>query len=215
LRCSISDVHKEFVQMHYHIFKKKFRKIGCRWTFVSPGLRCKFSCICVILKICYLHSLSLFIHFSPHFPSLFWSHCIPVPCAFNKFCFEDLPDMVERCKTAQIKEKDLNLNWQTCAARFYNFAIFCTTFWDTGWLLPSINFECFCFEDLPGMLERCTTTQIKDKDLNLNSETSPAWIWSLQLCILLHRFLTHWMASAFNKFRVFLFWGPSRYARKV
>jgi len=65
------------------------------------------------------------------------------------------------------------------------------------------------------MLERCRTAQIKDKYLNLNSETSPAWFWSIQPCILLHRFLTHRMASAFNKFRVFLFWGPSRYARKV
>ena len=77
------------------------------------------------------------------------------------------------------------------------------------------DFEFFCFEDLPDMLGRCRRAQIKDKHPNLNLETSPAWIWSLQPCIMLHRFLTHWMASAFNKFRVFLFWGPSRYARKV
>ena len=32
----------------------------------------------------------------------------------------------------------------------------------------------FCFEDLPDMLGRCITAQIKDKDLNLNLETSPA-----------------------------------------
>jgi len=53
-------------------------------------------------------------------------------------------------------------------------------------LLPSINFEFFCVEDLPDMLERCRTAQIKDKYLNLNLETSPAWFWPLQPCILLH-----------------------------
>ena len=42
------------------------------------------------------------------------------------------------------------------------------------WLLPSVNFEFFCFEDLPDMLERCRRAQMKDKDLNLNLEISPA-----------------------------------------
>ena len=37
-----------------------------------------------------------------------------------------------------------------------------------------IDFEFFCFEDLPDMLERCRTAQINDKDLILNVETSPA-----------------------------------------
>ena len=37
-----------------------------------------------------------------------------------------------------------------------------------------IDFEFFCFEDLPDMLERCRTAQIKDKHLNLNLETSLA-----------------------------------------
>ena len=37
-----------------------------------------------------------------------------------------------------------------------------------------IDFEFFCFEDLPDMLERCRTAQIKDKDLKLNLETSLA-----------------------------------------
>jgi len=41
-------------------------------------------------------------------------------------------------------------------------------------LLPSINFEFFCVQDLPDMLEKCITAQIKDKDLNFNLETSPA-----------------------------------------
>ena len=36
------------------------------------------------------------------------------------------------------------------------------------------DFEFFCFEDLPDMLERCRRAQIKHKDLNLNLETSPA-----------------------------------------
>ena len=44
-------------------------------------------------------------------------------------------------------------------------------------LLPSINFEFFCVQDLPDMLEKCITAQIKDKDLNFKLETSPAWVW--------------------------------------
>ena len=133
---------------------------------------------------------------------------------FEFFCFEDLPDMLERCRRAQIKDKHLNFNLETSPAWFWPLQP-CILLRRFFLLLPSINFEFFCFEDLPDMLERCRTAQIKDKDLNLNSETSPAWLWPLQPCILLHRFLTHRMASSFNKFRVFLCWGPSRYARKV
>ena len=36
------------------------------------------------------------------------------------------------------------------------------------------DFEFFCFEDLPDMLERFRIAQIKDKHLNFNLETSPA-----------------------------------------
>ena len=41
-------------------------------------------------------------------------------------------------------------------------------------IIALIDFEFFCFEDLPDMLERCRAAQIKDKHLNLNLETSLA-----------------------------------------
>ena len=52
------------------------------------------------------------------------------------------------------------------------------------------------------MPERFRTAQIKDIDLNLNLETSPARFWPLQPCKLLHRFLGQFFFSL-NKFRVF------------
>ena len=130
-------------------------------------------------------------------PAWFWplQHCILLHrffgffflINFEFFCFEDLPDMLERCRRAQIKDKHLNFNLETSPAWFWPLQP-CILLRRFFLLLPSINFEFFCFEDLPDMLERCRTAQIKDKDLNLNLETSPAWFWPLQHCILLHRF---------------------------
>ena len=62
--------------------------------------------------------------------------------------------MLERFRTAQIKDKDLNLNWETSPEWFWPLQhwILLPRFWDTGWLLPAINFKCFCFPDLSNML---------------------------------------------------------------
>ena len=141
------------------------------------------------------------------FCTTFWDTGWLLPSInFECLCFEDLPGMLKRWTTAQIKDKDLNLNSETSPAWIWS----CTAVWHTGWLLPSINFECFCFDYLPDVLERCTKAQIKYKDLKLNLETSSAWFWPLQPCILLRRFF--WLLPSIN---FEFFWGASRYARKV